>query len=157
HDHGPLTSTTRVLVSAPPPVRSAAPAPWASPPANLAAPRTYPVPPPRTYAPPPGPPPDYAGPAAAPTPAEEQISELRRGRFTSPLQGPIVSDFGLKPTGQRNDGINIGSEVGASVYASAAGDVVYAGDQVPGFGNLVLIKHPDGWVTAYGHLSRVLV
>jgi murein DD-endopeptidase MepM/ murein hydrolase activator NlpD len=33
--------------------------------------------------------------------------------------------------------------------------VVYAGDQVPGFGNLVLIKHPDGWATAYSHLSRI--
>ncbi|MFM8821079.1 MAG: M23 family metallopeptidase [Phenylobacterium sp.] len=44
---------------------------------------------------------------------------------------------------------------GAPVRASAAGEVVYAGDQVPGFGNLVLIKHPDGWVTAYAHLSNV--
>lgn len=35
--------------------------------------------------------------------------------------------------------------------------MVYAGDQVPGFGNLVLIKHADGWVTAYGHLGRVEV
>ncbi|MCW5758320.1 MAG: M23 family metallopeptidase [Phenylobacterium sp.] len=39
--------------------------------------------------------------------------------------------------------------------AAAAGDVVYAGDQVPGFGNLVLVKHADGWVTAYGHMGRV--
>ena len=35
--------------------------------------------------------------------------------------------------------------------------MVYAGDQVPGFGNLVLIKHADGWVTAYAHLSRIEV
>ena len=39
--------------------------------------------------------------------------------------------------------------------SAADGDVVYAGDQVPGFGNLVLVKHADGWVTAYGHLARV--
>jgi murein DD-endopeptidase MepM/ murein hydrolase activator NlpD len=44
---------------------------------------------------------------------------------------------------------------GDAVRAAASGDVVYAGDQVPGFGNLVLIKHADGWVTAYGHLSHV--
>jgi murein DD-endopeptidase MepM/ murein hydrolase activator NlpD len=71
--------------------------------------------------------------------------------------GQIVSDFGPKGGGQRNDGINIGAQVGVSIRAAAAGDVVYAGDQVPGFGNLVLIKHANGWVTAYGHLSRVTV
>jgi len=43
------------------------------------------------------------------------------------------------------------------VKAAAAGDVVYAGNQVPGFGNLVLIKHPGGWVTAYAHLSQTTV
>ena len=87
--------------------------------------------------------------------SDAQVSELGRGRFVWPLQGAIVSDFGPKTPGQRNDGLNIGAPLGASVRAAAAGDVVYAGDQVPGFGNLVLIKHPDGWVTAYGHLSRV--
>jgi murein DD-endopeptidase MepM/ murein hydrolase activator NlpD len=43
------------------------------------------------------------------------------------------------------------------VRAAAAGEVVYAGDQVPGFGNLVLVKHADGWVTAYAHLDRTSV
>jgi murein DD-endopeptidase MepM/ murein hydrolase activator NlpD len=43
------------------------------------------------------------------------------------------------------------------VRAAAAGDVVYAGNLVPGFGNLVLIKHEDGWITAYAHLSRTEV
>jgi murein DD-endopeptidase MepM/ murein hydrolase activator NlpD len=47
--------------------------------------------------------------------------------------------------------------MGDPVHAAANGDVVYAGDQVPGFGNLVLVKHADGWVTAYGHLSKVEV
>jgi murein DD-endopeptidase MepM/ murein hydrolase activator NlpD len=101
--------------------------------------------------------PPAAVPTPAPTPADAQISELGRGRFVWPLQGAVVSDFGPKGPGQRNDGINIGASLGASVRAAAAGDVVYAGDQVPGFGNLVLIKHADGWVTAYGHLSRVMV
>ena len=66
-----------------------------------------------------------------------------------------MSEFGPKGTGQRNDGINIRAQAGDPVRAAAAGDVVYAGDQVPGFGNLVLVKHADGWVTAYGHLGRV--
>lgn len=92
-------------------------------------------------------------PSASPTDA--QISSFGRGRFIWPLQGEIISDFGPKGTGQRNDGINVRTSTGEAVRAAAAGDVVYAGDQVPGFGNLVLIKHADGWVTAYGHLSRV--
>ncbi|CAN7244426.1 LysM peptidoglycan-binding domain-containing protein [Phenylobacterium sp. LjRoot225] len=145
-----------------------APRPYAPPPA-ISVPRPY-VPPPRPYTPPArpyAPPPVYtppaggqgpaAGPTSAPTPADAQLSELGRGRFVWPLQGSIISDFGPKAPGQRNDGINIGAQVGASIRAAAAGDVVYAGDQVPGFGNLVLIKHANGWVTAYGHLSRVMV
>lgn len=143
----PYTPPTPVPYTPPAPVPYTPPA------------RTY-TPPPapsRTYTPPAGGQPPVAAPTAAPTPGDAQISELGRGRFVWPLQGPVVSNFGPKGPGQRNDGVNIGASLGASVRAAAAGDVVYAGDQVPGFGNLVLIKHADGWVTAYGHLSRVMV
>jgi murein DD-endopeptidase MepM/ murein hydrolase activator NlpD len=102
----------------------------------------------------PGTPPPLAPQAAAPL-SDAQISAIGRGRFVWPVRGEILSEFGPKPGGQRNDGVNIQAQAGDVVHAAAAGDVVYAGDQVPGFGNLVLIKHPDGWVTAYGHLSRV--
>lgn len=94
-------------------------------------------------------------PQAAPPLSDAQISAIGRGKFVWPVRGEILSEFGPKPGGQRNDGVNIQAQAGDTVHAAAAGDVVYAGDQVPGFGNLVLIKHPDGWVTAYGHLSRV--
>ena len=96
-------------------------------------------------------------PTGAPPPTDAQISELGRGKFLWPVRGVVLSEFGPKTAGQRNDGINIQAEAGDPVRAAAAGDVVYAGDQVPGFGNLVLLKHPDGWVTAYGHLSKVEV
>lgn len=89
------------------------------------------------------------------TPTDAQITSFGRGRFIWPLRGDVISDFGPKGTGQRNDGLNIRVSTGEPVRAAAAGDVVYAGDQVPGFGNLVLVKHADGWVTAYGHMSRV--
>ncbi|THD77739.1 MAG: LysM peptidoglycan-binding domain-containing protein [Phenylobacterium sp.] len=120
---------------------------------------TY-TPPSRPYVPPviatPG-----SGPAVAPTsappPTDAQISEMGRGKFLWPLQGQIISDFGAKATGQRNDGINIQASTGDPVHAAASGSVVYAGDQVPGYGNLVLINHADGWVTAYAHLSKVEV
>jgi murein DD-endopeptidase MepM/ murein hydrolase activator NlpD len=80
---------------------------------------------------------------------------MGKGRFTWPLTGAILADFGPKAGGQRNDGIDIQADAGAPVRASADGDIVYAGDQVPGFGNLVLIKHADGWATVYAHLSRI--
>jgi len=98
--------------------------------------------------------PPVAPQGAAPV-TDAQLSALGRGLFVWPLRGDVLSEFGPKGGGQRNDGLNVQAESGAVVHAAAAGDVVYAGDQVPGFGNLVLIKHADGWVTAYGHLSHV--
>jgi murein DD-endopeptidase MepM/ murein hydrolase activator NlpD len=85
------------------------------------------------------------------------VASAGKGRFIWPLKGEILSSFGPKGTGQRNDGLNIAAVTGASVRAAAAGEVVYSGDQVPGFGNLVLVKHPAGWVTAYAHLDKTLV
>jgi murein DD-endopeptidase MepM/ murein hydrolase activator NlpD len=73
------------------------------------------------------------------------------------VRGEIISPFGVKGVGRRNDGIDIRVPEGLAVHAAAAGDVVYAGNQVPGFGNLVLVKHADGWVTAYAHLQTIAV
>jgi murein DD-endopeptidase MepM/ murein hydrolase activator NlpD len=94
-------------------------------------------------------------PVASPQVSDAQISEMGRGVFVWPIQGQVISGFGGRGQGPRNDGLNIRANAGDPVRAAASGDVVYAGDQVPGFGNLVLIKHADGWVTAYGHLGRV--
>ena len=96
-------------------------------------------------------------PTASPAVSDAQIMQMGRGVFTWPARGQILSGFGDKGTSQRNDGLNIRANAGDPVRAAASGDVVYAGDQVPGFGNLVLIKHADGWVTAYGHLGKVEV
>ncbi len=153
---GPLKETIRSAPSTP----AYSPPPYNPPPER---PTPTPVTPvtPRPYTPPAYTP---AAPTpnrpAAPTPttgplSDSQISILGRGRFQWPIRGDIMSEFGPKGTGQRNDGINIRAQAGDPVRAAAAGDVVYAGDQVPGFGNLVLVKHADGWVTAYGHLGRV--
>jgi murein DD-endopeptidase MepM/ murein hydrolase activator NlpD len=108
----------------------------------------------RIYPPPPGQPPG-AAPAPSGGPSDAQISQMGRGRFVWPLTGDLISDFGPLTGGQKSDGIDIRAAAGSPVRAAADGDVVYAGDQVPGFGNLVLIKHADGWVTAYGHLGRI--
>lgn len=74
-----------------------------------------------------------------------------------PVQGPLLSGFGPKGQGVNNDGVNIGAPKGSPVVAAAGGNVVYAGNEMKGFGNLVLIRHEGGWVTAYAYLDRVLV
>ena len=90
-----------------------------------------------------------AGPASTPPAAQ--------GRFLWPVRGEVVTGFGPRGPGQRNDGLNIAVTEGEPIRAAATGEVVYAGDQVPGFGKLILLKHPDGWVTAYAHLSEITV
>lgn len=78
-------------------------------------------------------------------------------RFDWPIDGRILSGFGPKAGGRYNDGINLKASAGAGVRAAADGVVAYAGDAVAGFGNLVLVKHAGGWVSAYGHNEAVLV
>ena len=79
------------------------------------------------------------------------------GKFYWPVQGKILSAFGSKGEGLQNDGINISAPVGAPVRAAGRGVVAYAGNELRGFGNLLLIKHPGGWVTAYAHNETLLV
>ena len=80
-----------------------------------------------------------------------------RGRFQWPVQGEIASRFGPKGTGQRNDGVDIAAPYNTPVMAAADGEVVYAGSSIAAFGNLILVKHADGWVTAYAHLAKISV
>lgn len=79
------------------------------------------------------------------------------GAFQWPIQGRILSTFGPKANGLHNDGINIAAELGAPVKASQSGVVAYAGNELKGYGNLLLIRHDNGWVTAYAHNSKLLV
>jgi murein DD-endopeptidase MepM/ murein hydrolase activator NlpD len=78
-------------------------------------------------------------------------------KFIWPVKGPVLSGFGPKGQGLNNDGLNIGAPRSAPVAAAASGTVVYAGNEMKGFGNLVLIRHEGGWITAYAHLERMLV
>lgn len=79
------------------------------------------------------------------------------GRFAWPVAGRVISGYGSKGKGLRNDGINIAAKRGAAVKAADNGVVAYAGNELPGFGNLVLVKHAGGWFTAYGHNDHLLV
>jgi murein DD-endopeptidase MepM/ murein hydrolase activator NlpD len=103
------------------------------------------------------------GPAAAererstPREASPPPRRMAPGRFLWPVRGRVVSGFGSKGGGLVNDGMNIAAPEGTPVRAGADGTVIYAGNGVRGFGNLVLIRHQGGWVTAYAHNERILV
>ena len=81
----------------------------------------------------------------------------RSGNFAWPVQGSIISQFGVSGNGRRNDGINISASKGTSIKAAENGVVAYCGNELKGFGNLILVKHSDGWVTAYAHADKISV
>jgi murein DD-endopeptidase MepM/ murein hydrolase activator NlpD len=78
-------------------------------------------------------------------------------RFGWPVKGKLLSGFGAKPGGLHNDGINIAVDKGTNVRAAESGVVAYSGNELRGFGYLILLRHAGGWVTAYAHNQRLLV
>lgn len=132
------------------------------------------APPPQAKRPPPLPakPPAWAAPPrktvakTAPAPVASKPAAARSvpkpmpcaGKgFQWPVRGRVISSFGAKSKGLRNDGINIAAPRGTPVLAAENGVVVYAGNELRGFGNLVLIKHAGGWVSAYAHNQDLTV
>ena len=77
--------------------------------------------------------------------------------FLWPVRGKVLSDFGPKGSGKHNDGINIAAPRGTPIRAAENGVVAYAGNQLEGFGNLILVRHSDGYMTAYAHGEAMLV
>jgi murein DD-endopeptidase MepM/ murein hydrolase activator NlpD len=77
--------------------------------------------------------------------------------FMWPVRGPVIARFGVKASGQRNDGINIAAEANSPVKAADAGEVIYAGNELRSYGNLLLIRHASGYITAYAHNQTLLV
>jgi murein DD-endopeptidase MepM/ murein hydrolase activator NlpD len=96
-----------------------------------------------------------APPSAQATPDQRDGSTAATFRW--PVKGRVISTFGEKPTGMRNEGINIAVPEGTSVRAAGSGIVAYAGNELKGYGNLVLIRHDGGWVTAYAHNKELFV
>ena len=80
-----------------------------------------------------------------------------RSLFAFPTEGKIIATFGKKESGRRNDGINIKAAEGNPVRAALSGKIIYRGNELPAWGNLILIKHKGGWTTAYAHLKKYLV
>jgi murein DD-endopeptidase MepM/ murein hydrolase activator NlpD len=81
----------------------------------------------------------------------------KNNRFSWPIRGTIISKFGPKAGGLYNDGINIKASSGQSIKSTEDGVVAYVGDELRGYGNLIIIKHAGGWISAYGHLGNTKV
>ncbi|WP_045835793.1 LysM peptidoglycan-binding domain-containing M23 family metallopeptidase [Hyphomicrobium sp. 99] len=120
---------------------------------------------------PPAPPADKPAPADKPVQPEEKVAVSvpsavaegasnaanNSGKLRWPTSGKIVAGFGGRPDGTHNDGINLQVPLGTEVHAAESGIVAYAGSELKGYGNLVLIRHDNGWVTAYAHNDELIV
>ena len=79
------------------------------------------------------------------------------GTFLWPVRGRVLGVYGSGRDGTRNDGINIAAPRGAAVEAADGGVVAYTGNELRGYGNLILVKHTNGWISAYAHCDQILV
>lgn len=116
-------------------------------PQKLARPAPRPAPPPRP----------------APTPAPAHAREAGAPRLVWPTSGSVIARFGTPVDGKTNprgdsranNGIDLSAFAGMTVHASAAGKVIFAGNEPERFGQLIVIDHGGGWVTAYAYLGRI--
>ncbi len=92
-----------------------------------------------------------------PTKKLPQISARSSSKFSWPVRGKIISNYGAKSGGLFNDGINISASRGTAVKAAENGVVAYAGNEVKGMGNLIIIQHSGGWMTVYAHMDNMIV
>ena len=101
------------------------------------------------------------------TPAADPVPETPTGAtgnqstaapsFRWPVRGRVITGFGPKTSGGQNDGINVAVPEGTPIKAAEDGVVAYAGNELKGYGNLVLVRHSNGFVTAYAHASELAV
>jgi murein DD-endopeptidase MepM/ murein hydrolase activator NlpD len=77
--------------------------------------------------------------------------------FRWPVKGRVIAEFGARPDGGHNDGIDMAVPQGTSVMAAENGVVAYAGNELKGYGNLVLVRHANNWVSAYANNEEILV
>ncbi|MCC8943486.1 M23 family metallopeptidase, partial [Bradyrhizobium sp. Arg68] len=100
-----------------------------------------------------------APPAASETPVVTKSSEATGAlpTFRWPVRGKVITAYGSKTNGKVNDGINVAVPEGTPVKAAEDGVVAYSGNELKGYGNLVLVRHSNGYVTAYAHASEIMV
>lgn len=88
-------------------------------------------------------------------PPKSAVGDTAKLRW--PVRGKVIAGFGRRDDGTHNDGINMLVPAGTDVHAADSGVVAYAGSELKGYGNLILIRHDNGWVTAYAHNEAMLV
>ena len=93
----------------------------------------------------------------AETPAKAAEATGALPTFRWPVRGKVITGYGAKTNGKSNDGINLAVPEGTPVKAAEDGVVAYSGNELKGYGNLVLVRHSNGYVTAYAHASELLV
>jgi murein DD-endopeptidase MepM/ murein hydrolase activator NlpD len=136
----PLDGPVPTSRAAPKPVATAPPVP----PTSAAAPRAATV--------------EASAAEEARTESAERAPALPHGgQLPWPVRGRVLAGYGVGAGGRHNDGINIAAPRGAPVKSIEGGVVAYAGNELRGYGNLVLIKHPDGFISAYAHCEELLV
>ncbi|MBV9586675.1 MAG: LysM peptidoglycan-binding domain-containing M23 family metallopeptidase [Alphaproteobacteria bacterium] len=169
--------------AAPPAAVASLPPPISPPP--LSPPPARPTPPPIAAAAPPSPPSPAPAPPqsqstawspgptksiAFPPPRESSAAEEARAeaasppgiqstgsRFPWPVRGRVLGVYGVAADGTHNDGINIAASRGTPIKSVESGIVAYVGNELRGYGNLILVKHTNGWISAYAHCDEVLV
>lgn len=95
--------------------------------------------------------------AVSPSNTQNSTAVAGFSKLRWPVAGKIISGFGPRPDGTHNDGVNLAAPMGTDIHAAENGVVAYAGDELKGYGNLVLVRHDNGWVTAYAHADEILV
>jgi murein DD-endopeptidase MepM/ murein hydrolase activator NlpD len=90
-----------------------------------------------------------------PVKAADQTGALPTFRW--PVRGRVITSYGAKTNGKQNDGINVAVPEGTPVKAAEDGVVAYSGNELKGYGNLILVRHANGYVTAYAHASELMV
>ncbi|MFA5899488.1 MAG: peptidoglycan DD-metalloendopeptidase family protein [Hyphomicrobium sp.] len=100
---------------------------------------------------------NYAATGTSALPAQPRQSVASSDKLRWPVSGRIISGFGQRSDGTQNDGINMSVPLGTSVHAAESGTVAYAGSELKGYGNLILVRHDNGWVTAYAHNDQLNV
>lgn len=111
-------------------------------------------------APPPGAPTTPASPpATVPAPPAAPVAPVQAfaGTFAWPLEGRLIARFGPMGQGRVSNGLNIAATQGEPIKAAADGVVAYVGSDIPAMGNLILLRHGDGWITAYAHADSTQV
>jgi murein DD-endopeptidase MepM/ murein hydrolase activator NlpD len=104
--------------------------------------------------------PEVTGPGSQRVASNDQLptpDPMSGNSFRWPVKGRIISEFGARPDGGHNDGIDVAVPQGTSVKAAENGVVAYAGNELKGYGNLVLIRHANNWVSAYANNEQILV